>query len=274
MRRSTQLSIDDVSAIFRLVGECREMWADARAWQEHLVRGACRLTGTATGQFNEQRLAADLSRTDILDETFAGDWRDERSRAHVVRMYADHTNRATFFRRCMRLAGCALAAGHATALRRQLRPDAEWYRSLLFNEYRRPAHMDDAILSFAHAPSRGTIVMLAVNHDVSDHAPTLGAAAALSLLTRQIAPLIGTALATTAQRGTHDLSPRLRQTLDRLLTGDSEKEIASKLALHRTTVHQYVGMLYEHFHVESRGELMAYFISRRPSCSAASTSLA
>ena len=53
MQRSTRLSIDEVSAVFRLVNECRELWADARAWQEHLVRGACRLTGMATGQFNE-----------------------------------------------------------------------------------------------------------------------------------------------------------------------------------------------------------------------------
>jgi DNA-binding NarL/FixJ family response regulator len=106
--------------------------------------------------------------------------------------------------------------------------------------------------------------MLTVNHDVSDRAPTLRAAAALSLLTRQIAPLVGTSLATTSQRGTHDLSPRLRQTLDRLLAGDSEKQIATTLNLHRTTVHQYVGMLYDHFDVDSRGELMAYFVGRRP----------
>jgi DNA-binding CsgD family transcriptional regulator len=264
MGRSAQLSIEEVSAVFRLVGECRELWADAHAWQEHLVRGACRLTGTATGQFNEQRLAADLSSTQIMDETFAGDWRDERARSHVTRMYADHTNRAAFFTRCMRLASSALTLGHATALRRQIRPDREWYHSLVYNEYRRPAQMDDAILSFGHNPSRGSIVMLTVNHDVSDRAPTLRAAAALSLLTRQIAPLVGTALATTSQRGTHDLSPRLRQTLDRLLAGDSEKEIATTLNLHRTTVHQYIGMLYSHFHVDSRGELMAYFVGRRP----------
>ena len=95
MRRSTRLSIDEVSAVFRLVNECRELWADALAWQEHLVRGACRLTGMATGQFNEQRLAADLSGTQILDETFAGDWRDERSRSYVARMYAS-PHRETF----------------------------------------------------------------------------------------------------------------------------------------------------------------------------------
>ena len=30
------------------------------------------------------------------------------------------------------------------------------------------------------------------------------------------------------------------------------------------TVHDYVGMLYKHFHVSSRAELLAYFIRRQP----------
>jgi hypothetical protein len=225
MGRSAQLSIDEVSAVFRLVGECREMWSDAHAWQEHLVRGACRLTGTATGQFNEQRLAADLSSTQILDETFAGDCRDERS---AVAPHADvrgHTNRAAFFSRCMHLASRALSDGHAHRPALPAPSDREWYRSLVYNEYRRPPQMDDAILSFGLNPLRGSIVMLTVNHDVSDSAPTLRSAAALSAAHARDRPLVGTALATTAQRGTHDLSPRLRQTLDRLLAGDSKRRL-------------------------------------------------
>ena len=36
------------------------------------------------------------------------------------------------------------------------------------------------------------------------------------------------------------LSPRMRQTLDRLLAGDSEKEIAARFGRSRNTVHVYV----------------------------------
>src|SRR5689334_5355218 len=36
------------------------------------------------------------------------------------------------------------------------------------------------------------------------------------------------------------LSPRMRQTLERLLAGDSEKEIAARLGVSRHTVHVYV----------------------------------
>ena len=62
---------------------------------------------------------------------------------------------------------------------------------------------------------------------------------------------------------TAGLSPRHVQTLQRLLTGDSEKEIAAYLGVSRNTVHVYVKALYRHFGVASRGELLARFV-RQP----------
>jgi len=56
------------------------------------------------------------------------------------------------------------------------------------------------------------------------------------------------------------LSPRMRQTLERLLAGDSEKQIAAKLAVSPHTVHVYVKELYRGFEVSSRGELLARFV--------------
>ena len=62
---------------------------------------------------------------------------------------------------------------------------------------------------------------------------------------------------------TAGLSPRYVQTLQYLLSGDSEKEIAARLGVSPHTVHVYVKGLYRHFHVASRGELTARFV-RRP----------
>ncbi len=58
------------------------------------------------------------------------------------------------------------------------------------------------------------------------------------------------------QRTSKDLSPRLEQTLERLLTGDSEKQIARRLQLSPHTIHDYVKALYRHFDVSSRAELI------------------
>lgn len=57
-----------------------------------------------------------------------------------------------------------------------------------------------------------------------------------------------------------NLSPRMRQTLQRLLAGDSEKQIAVHLGLSRHTVHVYVKAIYKSFDVQSRGELLARFV--------------
>lgn len=59
------------------------------------------------------------------------------------------------------------------------------------------------------------------------------------------------------------VSPRIRETLKHLLTGDSEKQIANKLGISRHTVHVYVKRLYVHYRVSSRGELLAHFVSSR-----------
>ena len=56
------------------------------------------------------------------------------------------------------------------------------------------------------------------------------------------------------------LSPRMRQTLDGLLRGEAEKEIAARLKVSPHTVHVYVKQLYKRFEVSSRGELLAKFI--------------
>jgi DNA-binding NarL/FixJ family response regulator len=58
------------------------------------------------------------------------------------------------------------------------------------------------------------------------------------------------------------LSRRQRQTLQFLLEGDLEKQVAAKLGVSRHTVHVYVKALYKHFGVNSRGELLAKCLSR------------
>ena len=57
-----------------------------------------------------------------------------------------------------------------------------------------------------------------------------------------------------------ELSPRMRETLHCLLSGDSEKQAAAKLGVSQHTVHVYVKQLYRKFNVNSRGELLARWV--------------
>jgi DNA-binding CsgD family transcriptional regulator len=52
------------------------------------------------------------------------------------------------------------------------------------------------------------------------------------------------------------LPPRLRQTLEFLLAGETERQVAQKMSLSVHTVHDYVKALYTHFGVSSRNELL------------------
>ncbi len=58
------------------------------------------------------------------------------------------------------------------------------------------------------------------------------------------------------------LARRQRQTLELLLDGKSEKEIASGLSISKNTVHVYVKNLYKRFGVSSRAELLARWVQR------------
>ena len=81
-------------------------------------------------------------------------------------------------------------------------------------------------------------------------------------LVAEFCRLLGSQFAKPWAAGQDGLSPRHLQTLQRLLEGDSEKEIAFRWGVSPNTVHVYVKGLYRHFGVSSRGELLARFVRR------------
>jgi DNA-binding NarL/FixJ family response regulator len=79
---------------------------------------------------------------------------------------------------------------------------------------------------------------------------------------RELAPHLGRALLVTTQPNRAGLPPRSLEVLDTLLDGDAEKQVALRLGIGRDTVHDHVKLLYRHFGVCSRAELLAYFLRR------------
>jgi DNA-binding CsgD family transcriptional regulator len=59
------------------------------------------------------------------------------------------------------------------------------------------------------------------------------------------------------------LPPRKRETLQYLLAGDRETQIAAKVEVSRTTIHNHVKSLYRHFNVASRRELLDKWPKRK-----------
>jgi DNA-binding CsgD family transcriptional regulator len=154
--------------------------------------------------------------------------------------------------------------GWVTAARDQFTSAAEYHPSQSYANFRNQIGCDDYLISIriVDVPRRPE----AINIDRPLHAPRFGPREdeLLRLLHDEIAPLIGVRLATEEHLCRDGLSRRLAETLTLLLEGRSEKEVASALSLSARTVHDYVTMLYAHFDVSSRAELLAYFIRRVP----------
>jgi DNA-binding CsgD family transcriptional regulator len=262
MGDSSQLRLSDINLAHRIVNECRELWMDPAGWRQHLVEGACELTGITVAHYTEALIPSPASAPRFLCHAATGfpgtsDWKIYQA------SLAAYPNLFDFFIGSQRLLQNLTLGKPAVALREDLCSNRRWYLSEVYNEYRRPIRGDGNVISIVqHEPSICTV--LDVNQNSFDARPTGRTKRQLAYLHQLVDPLIGTELATEHQRGIHGLSPQLRATLEQLLAGDGEKQIATSLGLRHATVHEYVGKIYRHFGVRSRAELMAYFIRRRP----------
>jgi DNA-binding NarL/FixJ family response regulator len=79
-------------------------------------------------------------------------------------------------------------------------------------------------------------------------------------LVAELCKVVGAQVSGSVRAEAVGLSPRMQQTLEALIAGDSEKQIALKLQLSQHTIHVYVKQLYKRFGANSRGELLARFV--------------
>ena len=77
-----------------------------------------------------------------------------------------------------------------------------------------------------------------------------------------LAPLVGGPLARFTEPRPSALPPRARAVLRCLLEGDADKQIAARLGISRLTVNVHTKVIYKHFGVSSRAELLARWVRR------------
>lgn len=263
MKRSTHLSNADVEAAMRLIGECRELWADPDAWRQHLLKELCGLTGNAIGHYAETAPLRPCRPVQWLVNADCG-WRDDGCRAIYMQYAALTADSYNPFPGYDQLLNSIARTGRAAVLRPELCDDRAWYRCSFWADFRRPAYNDGFIMSFIENTGAGFCTQLGIHQDPSDPPPNLWTKRMVTFVHDRIAPMIGVALATERERSGQGLTPRLRQMLDQLLAGDSEKRIARAMGIRPSTAHEYIQKVYRHFEVESRAELMAYFVARQP----------
>lgn len=256
MSKSQRLRLSEVRALYGLVGECRELGADAQAWRLHALDRLRRLIAAQVGISGELTAPA-IEGTRGLIQVLDVGWTSAAARRYQYAYYQDQMlARDPFIRAFTRLHG-----RHNTRSPEQILQMRRWHASLEFNEYFRAAGIDAGLFSQQKLGDR-LFSTLSFHRPLGE--PLFGRRERrlVHLFHQEIGPLIGRALANAAEPSITDLPARVRQTLDCLLEGDSEKQAAARLGLSPSTIHEYVGTLYRHFGVSSRAELLAYFLRR------------
>lgn len=162
------------------------------------------------------------------------------------------------------LDGPSTRVGDLPAMLRTLRPLKGWNRSPLQRKREMLASWfrmmgENVVGKTDAAPSSAVPASTPQGSPSVDFSPAVPPVAEAAARAASNGPA-GSSATTDAAYATPDgkaLSPRLAETLNHLLAGRSEKEIAGQLKLSRHTVHVYVKALYRRFNVTSRAELFA-----------------
>lgn len=262
------VTLDEVSSVIRLVREVCDLWDEPAAWREHLLKGACALVDGQSanmladrhhqpGWFGNIGVIASVgmpAEAKPLLQSFVSQI-DERS---IEDVSENGMPAMSGIFEQMKSQGRVTMAGSqspeeanplGTSVGKRLHECVDWghyvFSIRVVDVPRRPEVINTYRPRQAEPFGEREVALLKLLHD-------------------EIAPLIGVRLTTEEHVSRDGLSKRLRETLAFLLQGYSEKQIATELKLATSTVHDYVTTLYDHFHVCSRAELLAYFIRRRP----------
>jgi DNA-binding CsgD family transcriptional regulator len=260
MARSKRLRLADVRAIFRLIGECRELGVDATLWRTHMLVGLLRLTGGQVAMGGPTGMRDGFSESQPVPTLDLG-WDGPRERGVFLQFLQDqmHLQDPALVAFGAKLAALRPSATALTVSRRQLAEDATWYGSTAYCEYHRPSRTDDGLMSDVGLASGGAHG-IALFRPLNERPFEARHRRLLHLFHAELAPYLVTELAPPGNDPVSSLSPRLRQVLACLLEGDSEQQAAGRLGLTRDTTHQYVKALYLRLGVSTRGELMARFV--------------
>jgi DNA-binding CsgD family transcriptional regulator len=256
MGKSDLLRVQDMRDAYRLIGECRDLGSDPTLWQQRMVDGLRPLIGVPAVAGGEGRWTRPRGGVEAISAFDAGF--DSRGR-EIYRAYLRELgpDDKPLFEAIRHVPGRLV-----TRTRRQLVSDAAWYRSVAWNEYRRPIKIDDQLTSVYRIPETGTINVIALHRAGGEREFSPREHRLLSFFHEELGRLVGRSLVSAMEPSPDKLAPRLRQTLGCLLEGDSEKQVAGRLGLSQATIHQYVTALYRHFGVKSRAQLLAHIIKR------------
>jgi DNA-binding CsgD family transcriptional regulator len=265
MSKSGRLRLNDVRRLFHLLDETLQLGDDPTCWRRHFLAGLCQLIGDGRSGW----LHIAVPSVPPAESDFAGPlpiwnagWDDARERKAFLDSF-DAISRDPSCNPVVKPSMIFLRAHPplVTTFRRELVPDKDWYRSPFHDQFGVPSRSNDNfITSAAISPADRSLSALVVNRPADARSMGQRERKLIHLAHAEIAPLVGTRLATPGQISREGLTARQREVLDQLLAGRSEREIAQRLHRSPATIHEHILAIYHHFGVCSRAELMARWI--------------
>jgi hypothetical protein len=239
---TTKLRLTDVRRTFRLIGEIRQHGADPQEWRPHLLRGLIDLLEADLVISSEVHFRT-IAKSDALQVTDIG-WGLERDGTP----WRIHSERAENPETYLVVAGKSATADDDDDAIRDLVP---------IKPAKKLRDGRGFILSQYGLPHLGAVDQLGLHRYDLNHPFTHAQAKLVRLFHVELGRLWKDDALKRAADPTAELPPRLVQTLDGVLRGDSEKQIAFALGLSQHTVHNYIRALHTRFEVSSRAELIA-----------------
>ena len=254
-----RLNLRDVRKAFRLVGEVRELGSDPQKWRPHMVLALRRLVnaGVVVSSEIHFRKLKTSGRMKVFDIGWGSNPDGEVWQINTEREDEQPENfwlaKAAPVEKSAPSA--ALASGDAPGP--LVPPEAADAELVPVRPARKVHGGRYLILSQYALPHAGVVDQLGLHRAVDDTPFTPAHHKLVRLFHVELGRLWKRDAIRRAKDPTTALPPRLSQTLNELLAGSSEKQIAVKLDLSRHTVHNYVKALHQRFGVNSRGELLA-----------------
>ncbi len=257
--RHDRLLLSDVTELLRLTGEVACLRDDPRTWRLTLLASLNQLLPAAvSAAFILKNVAPDAP--PLVVSLFDSGFKSEAQRQSFLREFNTAPFRDPFFRTCIDRF-LETRPKCLTAIRKDFVDDDRWYSSPHLEEYRRSANLDDALFSIHEANNRSDALVLCAFRawEGGPHPARFAPRERLILdaLHNGLDWIYKAEEATQRLTRASALAPRLRQTLEYLLAGHTERQVALKMSLSVHTVHDYVKALYIHFGVSSRGELIS-----------------
>ena len=257
MRKSDLLRLRDVRDAYRLIGDCRDLGNDPALWQMRMFVGLRQLIGAMVATGGEGfwfRPTQPIQPLSFFEVGFDAHGR-ERYMAYAREI---GPRRDEIYRAMEHLRGRVLTRTRSATV-----PDRVWYRSANFNDYHKPSGTDHCLVSVCQVSASGAVSGIGLGRALGERDFSSGEVRLLEFFHAELGRLVGRQLVSATEPSVDTLSPRLRQTLTCLVEGDSEKQVAARLGLSPTTVHQYVTALYRRFGVQSRAQLLAHMLRRK-----------